>query len=207
MKTIYIKKDIYSYEELNEIAKRNALETYAEHFRTPDIFEEYAKEILNENIPENGLDIQFDFSCCQGSGVNIYGIFNVRKYLEIWENGKKSILLNAFYFLEDMDLNFFTFSQNRRYTYSLKFLDKKEIPFISNNFSESLADDYTGDAEEAKTVFEKFLYDMIDFFESIEDEIYKAGYNFFNNFDDIEEEAREYFTDFGVEFLENGEIY
>lgn len=209
MKTIYIKKDLFSFSELDEAAKSRAIQTYIDITRTTEEFEILACDILREALPgSEKLNIQFDFSCRQGAGVNIYGIFNLRKYIEIWRGTEqeREILKYAFSDLKDWDFNFFKLSENMRYYYSMKSHDKKEITYFSSDFLENL-DEIPQNCEGAlKCILEKFLFDFLDFLESIETDIYNAGDNFFYDLESISQEAESYFSDFGIYFNGKGEV-
>lgn len=209
MKTIYIKKDLFSFSELEEAAKYNAIQSYIDIAHTADAFEVIAYDMLREALPgSEKLKIQFDFSCRHGSGLNIYGIFNLRKYFEIWQGSeeKREILKNAFSSLQDWDFNFFKLSDNMRYSYSMKFLDKNEALYFASDFFEALEEaPHCGEAV-FKCILEKFLFDFLDFLEAIEKDIYNAGYDFFYDLGSISQEAESYFSDFDIFFNEKGEI-
>lgn len=102
MKTgIIYRKEIklYEYQDLSPQAKEVVKEWYTDDKCRSDIlYDDLLHSYLYYFFPHSSLDVQFDFSCTQGSGLNIYGTLDwidMKNYLKNYNpeehNGKKLI--------------------------------------------------------------------------------------------------------------------
>lgn len=78
MRTIIIKKTLYTFDELSKEAKQQAIDTRIQELNE-DSHEEYFKSIINTKLDELNIltgftietsDVWYDLSYCQGSGVS-----------------------------------------------------------------------------------------------------------------------------------------
>lgn len=80
MKTIIVKKEIYSFPELSEKAKEKAIQDFiATGIRDEDFYEGlkyYARETFGDEV-----SVQMCLSSCQGDGINVYGDIDIEKIL------------------------------------------------------------------------------------------------------------------------------
>lgn len=198
MKTITITKNIYNYNELSDEAKARAKADYLnEDIRTEDFYET-KKEELASLFPHSMLDLQFSLASCQGDGANIYGNFALIDFLPYWEASEKEKRTIAFYIDESIDK--YKFSENNRYCYSCKFLDKKYIDDFIDEFVEELKIKNI-----KKDIIEKFFNDLLDYFDNLDKTIERQGYDYLYNIADDE------FSDLcdanDWKFLEDGTFY
>lgn len=192
MVTITKKINLYEYNELEEKAKERAkkefLDTRCELDR--DIFLEVSMDIIENYFPiTDGLDVQYDLSYCQGSGVNIYGNFDLQN-------------VEGFEWLKS-EVDSFELAQNRRYCYSLKSQTETEtVEEIISEFEyasgHEIADLQVMEIRKmVETVFEKL--------KEAEKAIEEYGYKFFYEVSD--EEMQEDSEANGVLYLDDGTAY
>ena len=84
----------YDYNELTGQAKTRAYNTMYEAIIdcVNDCFYDDTKDDLCDRFCNSILDLQYDFSNCQGSGLNIYGDFDLRDYLPHYQASEKNNL-------------------------------------------------------------------------------------------------------------------
>lgn len=121
MRTIITETTIYNFNELSPEAKEKVKQWYLEGQEAQEL-EKIHLEYLGEKFPKSDLKIQFDMSCCQGSGYNIYGSVNfddVLNYCERHniETGLTEKETKALKFYDNEGLLPINLKQNRRYTY------------------------------------------------------------------------------------------
>lgn len=198
MKTITITKNVYNYNELSDEAKARAKTDYLNEDIRAEDFYEMKKEELASLFPHSGLDLQFSLAYCQGDGANIYGTFALIDFLPLWNASEKEKRTIAFYIDESIDK--YQFSENNRYCYSCKFLDKKNIDDFIDEFVEELKIKNI-----KKDIIEKFFNDLLDYFDNLDKTIERQGYDYLYNIADNE------FSDLCAlndwEFLEDGTFY
>lgn len=192
MKEIIIKKQVYTYNELNDEAKENAKREWLEIYHTSEGFYEIIKEFLKLNFPNSDLDTQFSLACCQGDGVNIYGALHLEDILNFKHD---YYTLNNDYF----KLVYKEFKTR-------KFMEYIKLPY-NNNYTYCLSKylelpDYLDDDK-----FNPFKNYVIDVFEDICKEFEDLGYSFFyeindNDFIEICKENEIYFYDNGSIFYD-----
>ena len=202
MKTITITKNLYTFDELDEKAKERVRQWYLDDPIRTDIFtEDITEAFLKEEFPESNLKVQYSLNYCQGDGLNIFGALNLYDFLPKWEANEKEKKTIEFYI--DNSIQNYYFTENKKYNYSCKFLDRKNIDVDIAEFCESLDD---MQFKNIKTnLITKFFNDIIDYFEEFDRYFEKNGYKWFYEADDDEIidccEANEWF------FTENGELY
>lgn len=137
-------------------------------------------------------------SCCQGSGLNIYGIFALADFDY---SGK-----NDYNWLTDF-VNEIKLSQHKdRYTYSLKEIDKiRKTHDIMDIYEETLDHEYISLNDDGKHAIEKLVNDIMDMLEQEEQKLYKQGDYMVNEIDD--EEMQETAKANGWEYLEDGSMF
>lgn len=175
----------YEYSELNEEAKETAKKWYLNNDsdRTDFLYEDIVT-YLKETFENSDLDVCFSLGYCQGDGLNIYGTLNLYDFLEVWEAGEKEKRTLKYYI--DTSLNHYIFEKNNRYCYSCKFIDRKYIDDFINEFSNELF--YQSIKNINSALIEKFFNDIIDYFEKLDGEYEKSGYEYLYNIDDEEME-------------------
>lgn len=133
MKEIIIKKTVFEFGELSEKAKEKAKGDYIyDEIIQQDIIDfmldGFDNEVKKFEDRFTELEIQYDFSCCQGSGLNIYGsigagdVYTLAKNAKIFTNEE----LNRFAFYSNY-LPKLRLSENRDYSYSFKDIDRKNL--------------------------------------------------------------------------------
>lgn len=85
-------------------------------------------------------------------------------FLPLWNASEKEKRTIAFYIDESIDK--YQFSENNRYCYSCKFLDKKYIDDFIDEFVEELKIKNI-----KKNVIEKFFNDLLDYFDNDDEKI------------------------------------
>lgn len=205
MKEIIIKKTVFEFEELSEKAKEKAKSEYLyDEIIQQDIInfmlDEFNNEVKKFEDRFTELEIQYDFSCCQGSGLNIYGSIGAGDVYTLAENAK---------IFTDDELNRFSFysnylpelilTENRNYTYSTKNIDYKNLSIENDLILESGFDGSINASEICENIenlmlsdvdlIEKIYKFIFDYFIDWEDEIYK---NTLNNLTSVsDDEMRE----------------
>ena len=200
MRTVTTTKNIYTFDELTEQAKENAKQWYlgGAEFRTDDFYEQIRYD-LTHDFPNSDLDVCFSLSYCQGDGLNIFGKINLFDFLKVWKADEKSKRTMKFY-LEQSYLYYYEFENDYRYCYSCKFLDRKSIDYTINDFVNSL--EYFRIRAVNRDVIEQFYNDMIDYFEELDEQYEKDGYEYIYEIDDGE--MSEVCEMNGYEFDEDG---
>lgn len=206
MKTITIQA--YEYNELNEQAKEKAYNKIYDFMIdfVNDCFYEDTKNGLRERFCNSDLDLQYDYSACQGSGLNIYGDFDLRDYLPHYQASEKSKRTIAFYIDTLKNYNCFDalnieLSQNHRYTYSCKFVDIQDAEDIAEDIAEELKSIYIKNIK--IDILVDFIKAAYEYIEKQEDIIFANGENIFDIRDD---DIQEYCAENGIAFDERGRI-
>ena len=163
MKEIIIKKQVYTYNELNDMARENAKREWLEIYHTSEDYLEIIEDFLECNFPNSNLDVQFSLGCCQGDGVNIYGDLHLED------------ILNFKHDYYTLDNNYFKLVYKEFKTQ--KFMEYIKLPY--NNYNYCLSKylelpDYLDDDK-----FNPFKNYVIDVFEDICKEFEDLGYSFF----------------------------
>lgn len=198
----------YDYNELTEQAKTKAYNTIYEVIidNANDCFYDDTKYELNNRFCNSVLDLQYDYSACQGSGLNIYGDFDLRDYLPHYQASEKSKRTIAFYIDTLKNYNCFDalkikLSENNRYTYSCKFIDIKDAEEIAEEMAEELKNNYIKNIK--IDILVDFIKSAYQYIEKQEDIIYANGEKVFDICDD---DVQEYCAANGIAFDVSGRI-
>ena len=198
----------YDYNELTGQAKEKAYNTIYDFMidYVNDCFYDDTKYELNNRFCNSILDLQYDFSACQGSGLNIYGNFDLRDYLPNYQASEKSKRTIAFYI--DIlrkyccyDVLNIELSQNNRYTYSRKFIDIKDAEEIAEEIAEELKNIYIKNIK--IDILVDFIKAAYEYIEKQEDIIFANAENIFDICDD---DIQEYCAENDIAFDASGRI-
>lgn len=193
MKEIIIKKTVFEFGELSKSAKEKAKGNYIyDEIIQQDIIDfmldEFDNEVKKFEDRFTELEIQYDFSCCQGSGLNIYGsigagdVYTLAKNAKIFANEE----LNRFAFYSNY-LPALILSENRNYSYSFKDIDRKNLDIendlifnseytssiINNKIDASIEDLMLSDIDLISKVYQY----VFDYFVNWEYELYENTLN------------------------------
>lgn len=192
--------NVYKYEELSDGVKEKVKEDYLINWSEENtiLFYETALRYLKTKFPSSDLKIEFDFSCCQGSGLNIYGTFALTDFDY---SGK-----DDYNWLTDFINNIKLSRHTDRYTYSLKEIDKiRKVHNIINRYEETLDHEYISLNDDGKRAIEKLVNDIMDMLAEEEQKLYKRGDYMMNEISD--ENMQEIAKANGWEYLEDGSIF
>ena len=198
----------YDYNELTGKAKTTAYNAIYDYILNSvnDYFYDDTKYELNNRFCNSILDLQYDFSSCQGSGLNIYGNFDLRDYLPYYQASEKIKRTIAFYIDTLKNYNCFDalkieLSENNRYTYSCKFIDIKDAEYIAEEIAEELKNNYIKNIK--IDILVDFIKSAYQYIEKQEDIIYANGEKVFDICDD---DVQEYCTENDIAFDASGRI-
>lgn len=198
----------YDYNELTEQAKTKAYNTIYEAIIdcANDCFYDDTKYELNNRFCNSILDLQYDFSSCQGSGLNIYGNFDLRDYLPYYQASEKIKRTIAFYIDTLKNYNCFDalnieLSKNNRYTYSRKFIDIKDAEEIAEEIAEELKNNYIKNIK--IDILVDFIKAAYKYIEKQEDIIFANAENIFYICDD---DIQDYCNENDIAFDARGRI-
>lgn len=198
----------YDYNELTGQAKTRAYDRIYEFMIdfVNDCFYEDTKDELCNRFCNSILDLQYDFSNCQGSGLNIYGNFDLRDYLPHYQASEKSKRTIAFYIDTLKNYNCFDalkieLSENNRYTYSCKFIDIKDAEYTAEEIAEELKNIYIKNIK--IDILVDFIKSAYQYIEKQEDIIFANGENVFDIYDD---DVQEYCAENDIAFDVSGRI-
>lgn len=198
----------YDYNELTGQAKTIAYNAIYDYILNSvnDCFYEDTKNGLRERFCNSDLDLQYDYAACQGSGLNIYGDFDLRDYLPHYQASEKSKRTIAFYIDTLKNYNCFDalkieLSENNRYTYSRKFIDIKDAEYIAEEIAEELKNIYIKNIK--IDILVDFIKAAYEYIEKQEDMIFANGEKVFDICDD---DVQEYCAENGIAFDASGRI-
>lgn len=198
----------YDYNELTGQAKTRAYDRIYEFMIdcVNDCFYEDTKDELCDRFCNSILDLQYDFSSCQGSGLNIYGDFDLRDYLPNYQASEKIKRTIAFYIDTLKNYNCFDalnikLSKNNRYTYSCKFIDIKDAEEIAEEMAEELKNIYIKNIK--IDILVDFIKSAYEYIEKQEDIIFANGEKVF---DICDNDVQEYCAENGIAFDVSGRI-
>lgn len=198
----------YDYNELTGQAKEKAYNTIYDFMIdfVNDCFYEDTKDELCDRFCNSILNLQYDYSTCQGSGLNIYGNFDLRDYLPHYQASEKSKRTIAFYVDILKKYNCFDalnieLSKNNRYAYSRKFIDIKDAEEIAEEIAEELKNNYIKNIK--IDILVDFIKAAYEYIEKQEDTIFANGEKVFNICDD---DVQEYCAENDIAFDASGRI-
>ena len=172
----------YAYNELNEKAKEKVKEWYLNDPIRSELFPESIKNDLECDFPNSDLDVIYSLCYCQGDGLNIVGKVNLYDFIDFWEASEKQKRRIEKYI--DYAFQYYTFEQSNHYCYSCKFIDKKYIDDAIDEFIEELKNQCFRNIN-TKDI-KNFFNDLVDYFEALDSEYEKSGYNYLYNVDEDE---------------------
>lgn len=191
----------YTYDELSEKAREKVKQWYLNDPVRGDLFYELITDKLKYDFINSDLKLQYSLSSCQGDGLNIYGKINLYDFIELWKASEKEKRRIEKYI--DNSLQYYIFTENNRYCYSCKFIDKQYINDAIYDFTEELK--YQQFKNINIDTIEKFFNDLIDYFEDLDWEYEKDGYKYLYDVDEDELseccDINEWYFDIDVNFI------
>ena len=199
-------ENLYTYDELSEEAKEVVKQWYLDDDWRTENFTEMVDENLSELFPHSDLKVEYSLAYSQGDGLNIYGHLYMDDFLPYYQATKEAKATIAKYIeqLDYYDEAWVEFSQNRRYGYSMKFIDAKDIEWLVGVAEDTLTiEEYIGHPEIVDTkLLEDFYSQIFDYFKNLDKEYEEMGYEYLYEADD--EEVAEHCEANGYEFYEDG---
>lgn len=190
----------YKYDELSEKVQQKLKEKIVSSWEYMDDFNLEIQAIIYENFPNSDIKAQWSLNCCQGDGVNLYGVLDYRDAIEFIKKMQRDRFEEDFVkIVKFCDIDF-KLPENPRYTYC----------YINiAGIADSLIDEYEAITDEAAPEewqkaakrFEGVLVDCVEIFcKNMEN----YGYDYFDSdYIDDEYAARFYddtiFTSSGVD--------
>lgn len=200
MRTVIKQYEIYQFKELEANAKKRAKNDYLINYRDLLMcdFRNYTEDYLSDKYPNSELHVEFDFSCSQGSGLNIYGIFCLSDFDYAGKDDYN-------WLLEHVN-NFFELRRHQdNYTYSLKELDKNNtINIVIDDFNDNMPD-YAEMGEEGKEKVKALINDIFAELEKIEKDLYNTGVDMVTCISDAEMQSISFVNSW--EYLEDGSLF
>lgn len=219
METLVEKFNIYSYYELSERAKTKAK---LEILEDPIIIDDYCDDLEIDwascsiyTFKNSNLNIQYDFSCSQGSGFNIYGSLNLNDVFDFdkLEIRRKFVNINTNYpkkYIKKIkeDINngflkeFIELKKNLRYTYCM--VDQSLISYSCIANIEDVEQHEM--SEEDQDVYFKLEENVIvPAIEKLCSEFYNQGLN--TLFDTSDKRMEDLSLLYERQYLEDGSLY
>ena len=166
----------YKYNELTKKVQRNLKEKIAHSWEYMDDFDSELQDIICNNFPNSDIKAQFSLNCCQGDGVNIYGVLDYRDAIEFIKKMQRDKLDEDFVrIVKFCDIDF-KLPENPNYTYC--YINRADI-------AESLIDEYESITDKRPEPYWQMVAQKLESVlkNCIEDfckEIENYGYNYFN---------------------------
>lgn len=192
---------VYGYAELSEQAKEKVKTDYLIDYLEENVsfFYDNAIELLKAKYPNSDLDIEFDFSSCQGSGLNIYGTFNLMDFDYTGEN-------DFTWFLNSVSGEIELRGHKDSYTYSLKDIDEPKIYHaLWAEYEDTLDNIYIGLTDDGRGQIERLAKMVLAELKDVESDLYVQGGKMVNYVSD--ENMQEIATANRWEYLEDGTIW
>lgn len=208
--TYTVTKEYYTYDELSETAKEKAREDYLMN-RDPELFYEDLKCNLSECFPNSELDVMFSLNGCQGDGLNIYGRVARDDILAIID-GRNPLGVDWSPYTEDelhmlkemLDHAPYYYELEKGYghdCYSRKDRDRENIKYEVQDWIEECR--WRGEPYTVQLA-EKFMTDLVDIMDALNDNWEETGWKYFSEVDD--DEMEEECEANGWEFYEDGTL-
>lgn len=198
MKTIIIKKEIYSFPELSEKAKERAIQDFlATGIRDEDFYEglkDCAREILGDEV-----SVQMSLSSCQGDGINVYGDVDIEKILSENKDFFNEKERKALAWYNEQGYLVVSLPYNRRYCYCMA--DRVDS---GADIADDISCRYSLRSVNVSAI-EKLRNLIVNKAKKFCKESEREGYNYI--YEISEEEFSEMAEDSGWEFLEDGTLY
>lgn len=193
----------YNYCELSKEAKNRVKREYLELDRTPEAFQFMLKERLDDEFERSPLSVNFDFSCCQGSGLNIEGGLEFSDILQIEDICNKFTEKEnraLYFYFEECYVRPYEFYENMRHSYSCKYLDRH---YLASHIIDELEEDNVSNIN--TDLVERVSDEILDYMEKLEKSFYDWGMEYFYEISD--EEMEEISYEYGWEYLEDGKTW
>ena len=205
MKTIEVTKEysVYNYCELSEDAKYRVKREYLELDRSSEDFEYMLKEDLDDRFETSPLSVNFDFSCSQGSGLNIEGSLEFSDILQIEEICNKFTEKEnraLYFYFEECYINPYKFYENMRYSYSCKDADRQ---YLASHILYELEENHVSNIN--ADLVERVSDAILDYMEKLEKSFYEWGMEYFYEISD--EDMEEISNEYGWKYLADGEVW
>ena len=205
METFEMTKEftVYNYCELSEDAKNRVKMEYLKLDRTPEDFQYMLKENLDDKFERSPLSVNFDFSCCQGSGLNIEGSLEFSDILQIEEICNKFTEKEnraLYFYFEGCQIEPYEFYENARYSYSCKYADR---PYLASHIMYELEENHISNIN--TDLVERVSNAILDYMEDLEKSFYERGMEYFYEISD--EDMEEISNEYGWEYLEDGKTW
>ena len=201
MKTITRNYNVYKYAELSEQAKDKVRTDYLIDYSEENVsfFHDTAIEYLKAKYPNSDLNIEFDFSGCQSSGLNIYGTFNL---IDFDYTGKDDFTWFLNFVSGEIELR----SNKGSYTYSLKDIDESKIYHaLCAEYEDALDNIYIGLTDDGRGQIERLTKMVLAKLKEVENNLYVQGENMVNYISDESmmetSEVNEWY------YFKNGELF
>lgn len=200
---------VYNYDELNGEARERAYNAVIDGIIDDRcwMFNKDVKMAVAETFPNSDLHVQYDLSCSQGSGLNLYGTFNLLDFFNDWNCSDAKLKRTIKFYIDTlMSVGYASsldieLSENYRNAYSMTFRDKEYADVDADEIADDLK--YNGIANVNVKAIEAFIVDMFNHVEKIERDWYEDGCNFL---DLTNGQVDEYCRENGIEFDCRGRI-
>lgn len=196
-------ENLYTFDELSEAAKEKVKQWWLDDsIRNDDLYDIIMEE-LSENFPHSELKVQYDLGYSQGDGLNIYGRLHMDDFLPHFDASEESKTLMSAYIneLDRYGEAWVELSDNRRYGYSMKFIDAKDTNWLTETTVENLENSEQFETIDAKLI-ESFYSQLFTYMESLDHQWEKFGYEYLYEISD--EEMADICDVNGYEFYEDG---
>ena len=205
MKTFEMTKEcsVYNYCELSEDARDRVKREYLALDRNSEDFEHMLKEDLDDDFETSPLSVNFDFSCSQGSGLNIEGSLEFSDILQIEEICNKFTEKEnraLYFYFEECYINPYKFYENMRYSYSCKSVDRQ---YLTSHIMYELEENHVSNIN--ADLVERVSDAILDYMEKLEKSFYEWGLEYFYEISD--EDMEEISNEYGWKYLADGEVW
>lgn len=170
---------VYTYDKLSEEAQENVKQWYLDDPDRVEFFYDDIVERLAYDYPNSELDVEFDLSYTQGDGLNIYGKFYMGDFLPYFKvsEDKKSLMKSYIDEISGYEDAWVKLSENRRYAYSMKFVDKEDTDWLTDELV-----NYLNDSGRFEIVDDGLIRDfytqLFEYLGNLDKELERDGYEY-----------------------------
>lgn len=191
--TYTVTKEYFNYEELSEKAKEFAKQEYLRYVHSADFFYEDMIEDLRSLFPDSELDVMFSLNGCQGDGLNIYGRLSRSDILTFIKERPAPRLPVSSYTEDELDM-LEEMLDHAPYYYELEKGDGHYCYSRKERDRENIDDEVQDWVEECRwrgepytvQLAEKFMTDLVNIMDALNDNWEEAGWKYFSEVDDEE---------------------
>lgn len=180
----------YKYNELPEDAQQKLKEKIVNSWEYVDDFDSELQDIIYDNFPNSDIKAQFSLNCCQGDGVNVYGILDYRDAIEFIKKMQPDKMEDDFIRIVKLCDIDFKLPKNPRYAYC--YMSNADVAIDLINECEAIAGEKP--SEDWQTTAKRFETVFIECIENFCKEMEDYGYNYFD-VDSIDNEYASSFYD------------